>query len=593
MKRELERSPDPSASLGASRGNTSDGYNHQLAVLLQAQTPTAAIDMFASIADYNNCKMEPHTYGSDEFGQDSPRYTSPKATALYADSYYIDGNAAGTGPGDPWSSGGGGVQPPYSDYAPPHLAQPAYPMHIPHNPMAYSSMSPNGEPQGGQPQGQPLLGSVVTTAAASLPPMSTFRGSGASGPQPQPGPALSPASVPPPPTAPSALQYCHSPGAPTPTSQAPQQQTGPQSTGANSAPPPPPPPQATPVQDPLGKGLTVVNRIYPTDQTSYSSNPTTPVSSPPPLSGPAAGWAAGTAPVSPHLTADPNRNTMHMGGRMEELNHMDDAINVLRNLAESQSGLHLGPVGPHSTMYSHTSPQQLDHLASPHPAVTVAQPQSSYPGLAPTPDTDGSIKIERLPVSNAKYITMGKKRKDVPDSSGSESKPSNSELAVAVINTNQVVNSTSQGRGTKRRRYADEDCDDPGTKAVREKERRQANNVRERIRIRDINDALKELGRMCQIHKQTEKPQTKLGILNMAVEVIMMLEQQVRERNLNPKAACLKRREEEKAEDGPKSLPGHLAISHPHPHPHSHTQTPYSAMTMSEPLLQIPAPPPQ
>lgn len=63
----------------------------------------------------------------------------------------------------------------------------------------------------------------------------------------------------------------------------------------------------------------------------------------------------------------------------------------------------------------------------------------------------------------------------------------------------------------------------------------------------------------------------------MAVEVIMTLEQQVRgklsffsichyanslfstlhiERNLNPKAACLKRREEEKSEDGPK-LPHH------------------------------------
>lgn len=38
---------------------------------------------------------------------------------------------------------------------------------------------------------------------------------------------------------------------------------------------------------------------------------------------------------------------------------------------------------------------------SPHSAVTVAQPQSSYPGLTPTPDTDGSIKIERLPVTNA------------------------------------------------------------------------------------------------------------------------------------------------------------------------------------------------
>jgi hypothetical protein len=39
----------------------------------------------------------------------------------------------------------------------------------------------------------------------------------------------------------------------------------------------------------------------------------------------------------------------------------------------------------------------------------------------------------------------------------------------------------------------------------------------------------------------------------MAVEVIMTLEQQVRdqsERNLNPKAACLKRREEVKAKDG-------------------------------------------
>lgn len=28
-------------------------------------------------------------YGSDEFGQDSPRYTSPKTAGLYGDSYYI------------------------------------------------------------------------------------------------------------------------------------------------------------------------------------------------------------------------------------------------------------------------------------------------------------------------------------------------------------------------------------------------------------------------------------------------------------------------------------------------------------------------
>ncbi|XP_014598950.1 PREDICTED: transcription factor 4 isoform X7 [Polistes canadensis] len=533
-------------------------------------------------------------YGSDEFGQDSPRYTSPKAAALYADPYYIDGNAAGTGPGDPWTGGGGGVQPPYSGYAPPHLAQPAYPMHLPHDPMAYSSMSPNGEPAA------PILGSAVTSAA-SLPPMSTFRGSAAVAVV---AAANSGTGAP----SPASLQYSHSPGAPTTAPSAP-----------NAA---PTNNQQPPTGDTLGKTLASVvsTRIYPTDQSvsSYSSNPSTPVSSPPPLTGSAPSWAPGAAPVSPHFTADPNRGTIHMGTRMEE--RLDDAINVLRNHAESQLGIHLGPVGPHGSIYSHTSPPQLDHLTSPHPAVTVAQPPGSYPGLTPTPDTDGSIKIERLPVTNAKYISL-EKRKDPPDSSGGETKPSSSELAAAGVIGTATVNSTSQGKGTKRsRRYcssADEDCDDPGTKAVREKERRQANNVREscssaededddpdvkaqrererrqannareRIRIRDINEALKELGRMCMTHLKTDKPQTKLGILNMAVEVIMTLEQQVRERNLNPKAACLKRREEEKAEDGPK-LPGHLAahITHPHPHPHAHSQPPFPAMPGPPPSLQ-------
>ncbi|XP_026316458.1 protein daughterless-like [Hyposmocoma kahamanoa] len=70
---------------------------------------------------------------------------------------------------------------------------------------------------------------------------------------------------------------------------------------------------------------------------------------------------------------------------------------------------------------------------------------------------------------------------------------------------------------------------------------------------------------MCMTHLKSDKPQTKLGILNMAVEVIMTLEQQVRERNLNPKAACLKRREEEKAEEAPKLLAAPLQHYQPMP----------------------------
>lgn len=65
----------------------------------------------------------------------------------------------------------------------------------------------------------------------------------------------------------------------------------------------------------------------------------------------------------------------------------------------------------------------------------------------------------------------------------------------------------------------------------RERERRMANNARERLRVRDINEAFKELGRMVQLHLKSDKPQTKLLILHQAVAVILSLEQQVRGQN--------------------------------------------------------------
>jgi len=46
--------------------------------------------------------------------------------------------------------------------------------------------------------------------------------------------------------------------------------------------------------------------------------------------------------------------------------------------------------------------------------------------------------------------------------------------------------------------------------------------------VRDINEAFKELGRMVTLRLQSDKPQTKLGILQQAVFLITTLEQQVR-----------------------------------------------------------------
>lgn len=450
----------------------------------------------------------------DEFGQaSSPRFGShkPNPNSLYTDPYYI--NNSGGGPGDPWAGGGPlQSQSPYGDYSSPpehaisttnHLSQNLYPpstLHLPPENMGY--MSPSGGP------------ADSSMTASPLPAISTIRNA-TSGVQ-------------------SPLYHGHN--SPVVT------------TGQGPGP-----------GDTVGKALA---SIYPADQSasSYSSNPSTPVSSPPPLSAQNSEWVSGPHASSPAFTSD--HRGLHMSipeqQRLDEAigylrSHtegmeecLDDAINVIRNHADGQLNL---------PGINHSSPGS-SLLYHQHQAVSSSIPAGYLAALTSSSDTDGHIKLENIANSS-------KKRKELSVDTKAESTCSDQMIGVA-----SPTNSTSNKGSKRSRRYcssADEDSEDPTTKALREKERRQANNVRERIRIRDINEALKELGRMCMAHLKTDKPQTKLGILNMAVEVIMSLEQQVRERNLNPKAACLRRREEEKAEDsvGPK-LGHHLSAVSQH-----------------------------
>ena len=144
----------------------------------------------------------------------------------------------------------------------------------------------------------------------------------------------------------------------------------------------------------------------------------------------------------------------------------------------------------------------------------------------------------------------------VGTSSGLANQPNLSEEPGSLDDALQVIaeNWPIDRRGASSISGDDDDDDDDDLirgpmSGEREKERRQANNARERVRVKDINDAFKELGTMCAQHMNADRNRTKLMILHDAVGVITHLERAVKERNLNPRTACLKRREEEKTED--------------------------------------------
>ncbi|XP_059808527.1 transcription factor 12 isoform X2 [Hypanus sabinus] len=449
---------------------------------------------------------------SDDFNRESPSYPSPKPpSSMFASTFFMQGNHNSS---DLWNSSNGMHQPSYGGMlgSSSHVSQSS----------SYNSLHTHDR------LNYPPHSVSPTDINPSLPPMSSFhRGS----------------------TSSHYVAASHTP--PVNGSENLLGNRGNAAGGAQTG-------------DALGKALA---SIYSPDHTSSSfpSNPSTPVGSPSPLPG-ANQWSRpGGAPSSPNY-----ENSLHsLQTRMEDrLDRLDDAIHVLRNHAvgpsTSMSGGHgdmhslLGPsqngpigglnsnfgasalvtssrqasmVGSHrdESVSLHSNHSILPNTAPPSSAEINNQAQDNYRGLS-------SLQSQSTVLGPAEVKTEDKDE-NTNDSFSSEDKRSDDE------GCKKDLKMQSRGRSSH---HEDEDLN-PEQKAERERDRRMANNARERLRVRDINEAFKELGRMCQLHLKSEKPQTKLLILHQAVTVILNLEQQVRERNLNPKAACLKRREEEKA----------------------------------------------
>ncbi|KAM6308269.1 LOW QUALITY PROTEIN: transcription factor 12 [Aegotheles albertisi] len=493
---------------------------------------------------------------SDDFNRESPSYPSPKPpSSMFASTFFMQDGTHNSS--DLWSSSNGMSQPSYGGMlggSSSHMSQSgSYGSLHTHDRLSYPphSVSP-------------------TDINASLPPMSSFhRGSTSNSPY---------------------VAASH-----TPPVNGSDNILGNRGNGAGSS----------QTGDALGKALA---SIYSPDHTSSSfpSNPSTPVGSPSPLTG-ASQWSrsGGQAPSSPNyensLHSLKNRVEQQLHehlqdamsflkdvceqSRMEDrLDRLDDAIHVLRNHAvgpsTSLSGghgdihsllgpSHNGPIGSLNSNYGASSLVTTNRQASMvgthrEESVSLNSNHSVLPSTVSAQSTElnhktqesyrGGLQSQTVAIGPTEIKSEHKEKDE-----NIHEPPSSDDMKSDDESSQKDIKVSSRGRTSSTNE--DEDLN-PEQKIEREKERRMANNARERLRVRDINEAFKELGRMCQLHLKSEKPQTKLLILHQAVAVILSLEQQVRERNLNPKAACLKRREEEKVSA--------VSAEPPTPHPGSH-----------------------
>ncbi|XP_074547242.1 transcription factor 4 isoform X3 [Halichoeres trimaculatus] len=344
--------------------------------------------------------------------------------------------------------------------------------------------------------------------------------------------------------------------------------------------------------DALGKALA---SIYSPDHTnnSFSSNPSTPVGSPPSLTAASSAvWSrnGGQGASSPNYEAPLHSLQSRIEDRLERL---DDAIHVLRSHAVGPS---TGMSGGHGDMHNligaaHTHNGAMGTLSSGYGSGLLSANRhslmvgshredggSGVGSLRGGHSMGGQVSVPQLPVQSAtspdlnqpdpyRALSGGLQGQSTSSVSSIKSEDEGDENLLQdskPLDTKKEDLDSKDLKSIERSRSSNNDDEDlsPEQKMERERERRMANNARERLRVRDINEAFKELGRMVQLHLKSDKPQTKLLILHQAVAVILSLEQQVRERNLNPKAACLKRREEEKVSVSSDGAPLSLAAAH-------------------------------